>query len=94
MFESIEAVREQIRNVRNRVLNTIDAFRPKIIFKEPLTELLPQAERVSAEALLERLQRRVEQLRSGIGGQAGEGQGAAGLIVTKDEKRKRTGVIY
>lgn len=99
-METIEAVREQLKNVRNRVLTTIDAFRPKILFKEPLANMLPgQAVggRVGGEALLERIQTRIQELRQGIGlGRTVETpvtpSETKSLVIT--EKKGRKGVHY
>ena len=95
VFEGIEAVRRQIREVRSRVLSTIDAFRPRILIKEPLSTLLPQAEvGVNAEALLERIQNRIQELRMGVGMQrSGAESEASGLVIAKGKKGKR-GVLY
>lgn len=60
---------ETVRQTSNRVLATIDAFRPKILFKKPLTELrlLKGEAIISGEGLgsiIERIQSRIEEISS------------------------------
>lgn len=99
-METIESVKEQLKTVKNRVLTTIDAFRPKILFKEPLANMLPGqaiSGRVGGEVLLERIQNRIMELRQGVGlGRTVETSvqpmETKSLIIT--EKKGKKGIHY
>ena len=95
MAGTIEAVREQLKQVRTRVLTTIDAFRPKLIIKEPLTGILPgQVQgRINAEALLERIQNRIQELKTGIGLQT-TGESVKPMEIVEHKEKKKTGFLY
>lgn len=68
----IEQAFVKAKELRNRVFETIDAFRPKILIKKPLTEYaLFKQEIITGEGitgLLEKIRKRIKEIR--IGGEA------------------------
>jgi len=67
----IEEAMVKAKEIKTRILNTIDAFRPKLLIKKPLTELGPLAgESISGEGvgtLISKLQNRIQMIRENIG---------------------------
>ncbi len=58
----------QAKALKERVVEAIDAFRPKILIKEPLTEISPLkklglGESLSGEGIIEALRTRIESIR-------------------------------
>ena len=100
----VEQAIVKAKELKHRVFETIDAFRPKILIKKPLTQLKPfQGEVLEGQGLstiVERIQERIQQLRSGMGlGLGGEVSSAPvttpsvePMIIHKESKKK--GIHY
>ena len=69
----VEKAVTQAKEIKNRVINTIDAFRPKILIKKPLTEfkILGESEFGGDFSLVERIRARIEEIRQSVAGEVG-----------------------
>ena len=67
----VEEAINKVKEIKVRVLSTIDAFRPKILIKKPLTEIkILGEEHLAGEGIgtfMNKIRYRIESIRRGIG---------------------------